>query len=239
MSTLTLVRHAQASFFAENYDQLSLLGETQARLLGEALVQWGEEFDEVFVGPAVRHKHTAKLVGDAYRAAGRRWPQPVVLNGLDEHAADLLLQKFAEEPHTCPAELRELAAQYRAAKEPAAIQKSFQKLFEATVHCWIDQKVDLEAVGTWDAYRDRVYAAMRQMTTDRSAGAKILAVGSTGSITLALQFALQTSDRTSLQLGWRLRNCALSRFIFSGERITLDTFNNLAHFDDPNLVTFR
>ena len=35
MGVMTLVRHGQASLFAENYDELSALGRDQARLLGE------------------------------------------------------------------------------------------------------------------------------------------------------------------------------------------------------------
>ena len=35
MSRLILVRHAQASFFSKDYDQLSPLGEVQAAALGE------------------------------------------------------------------------------------------------------------------------------------------------------------------------------------------------------------
>jgi len=35
MSTLFLVRQRQASFFEENYDRLSPLGEDQARRLGD------------------------------------------------------------------------------------------------------------------------------------------------------------------------------------------------------------
>lgn len=35
MGILYLVRHAQASFLEQDYDKLSKLGKTQARLLGE------------------------------------------------------------------------------------------------------------------------------------------------------------------------------------------------------------
>ena len=35
MSVLTLVRHGQASFFADDYDRLSAAGEQQSRLLGQ------------------------------------------------------------------------------------------------------------------------------------------------------------------------------------------------------------
>jgi phosphohistidine phosphatase SixA len=52
---LFLVRHAQASFLSQNYDQLSARGETQARLLGEYWAKHNVAFDRVCSGPAVRH----------------------------------------------------------------------------------------------------------------------------------------------------------------------------------------
>ena len=59
MSTLLLVRHAQASFFEKNYDQLSPVGEEQGRKLGEYLVKRGQKFDRAYTGPARRHRQTS------------------------------------------------------------------------------------------------------------------------------------------------------------------------------------
>ena len=61
MGRLFLVRHAQASFLSQNYDQLSALGETQARLLGEYWARRKMTFDRVCVGPAIRHRQTAQI----------------------------------------------------------------------------------------------------------------------------------------------------------------------------------
>src|SRR5207248_7120980 len=77
MGRLFLVRHAQASFLSQNYDQLSALGQTQARLLGEYWSQRNVFFDRVCTGPALRHRQTAQLVGEAYRKTGRNYPSPV------------------------------------------------------------------------------------------------------------------------------------------------------------------
>lgn len=63
MSVLTLVRHGQASFMAEDYDRLSPTGEEQARRLGRYWTSRGIVFDRVCHGPAKRHIRTAELVG--------------------------------------------------------------------------------------------------------------------------------------------------------------------------------
>ena len=61
MSTLTVVRHAQARPFEKNSDCLSELGERQARALRDYL----GPFDEVVCGGLTRHCQTATLATDA------------------------------------------------------------------------------------------------------------------------------------------------------------------------------
>ena len=64
MSSLTLVRHAQASFFADNYDQLSEQGESQSTALGNYWLAQDRRIDEVYVGPRARHQQTAEIIGN-------------------------------------------------------------------------------------------------------------------------------------------------------------------------------
>ena len=83
MSVLTLVRHGQASFDSDDYDQLSDLGKQQARLLGK---HWADQrlcIDRVYTGPRVRQKQTAEFAGNDYQQAGFVWPQPILLQDLD------------------------------------------------------------------------------------------------------------------------------------------------------------
>lgn len=66
MVEIILIRHAQASFGAADYDVLSDLGHEQARALGRALKRQGVEPDKVFTGAQRRHRETFK--GDAETA---------------------------------------------------------------------------------------------------------------------------------------------------------------------------
>jgi broad specificity phosphatase PhoE len=50
MAELYLVRHGQASFGTDNYDELSPTGYTQSRWLGEHFAQSALEFDRVVIG---------------------------------------------------------------------------------------------------------------------------------------------------------------------------------------------
>jgi len=61
MSTLTVVRHAQARPFEKNADSLSERGECQARALGGYFIRSGIHFDEIWCGSLTRHCQTAAL----------------------------------------------------------------------------------------------------------------------------------------------------------------------------------
>ena len=58
MGTLYLVRHGQASFGADDYDQLSELGQRQSVRLGEYLASRDITFDAVYTGTLRRQVQT-------------------------------------------------------------------------------------------------------------------------------------------------------------------------------------
>src|SRR4051794_7091717 len=73
MSVVLLVRHGQASWGAEDYDELSPLGEQQSRVLGAALAARGVRPDVVLHGAMKRHRQTAEAT-----AAGAGWGGDIV-----------------------------------------------------------------------------------------------------------------------------------------------------------------
>jgi hypothetical protein len=54
-----------------------------------------------------------------------------------------------------------------------------------------------------------------------------------------VQTALNAPDRAFLDVNWRVRNCSVSEFVFSADRLSLDSFNALPHLTDERLRTFR
>jgi broad specificity phosphatase PhoE len=237
MSTLVLVRHGQALLFADDYDRLSAVGETQARRLGEYWGRRGLTFDAVYTGPRERHQRTAELVGECCRQAGLPWPEPITLPGLDEHEAVQLLVGVTREVFEDQPLIQQLAQDYRAANGPADRRHSFQKLFELVIMLWSQDEYQDEGVESWPAFRERVRSAVARMT-DGGRGRRVAAFTSAGPIAVALQTALGCPDQTALELGWRLRNGSLTEFVFTRDRFTLDGFNALPHLDDAALWTY-
>ena len=149
MSTLFLVRHGQASFFEENYDRLSPVGEDQARRLGDHLKKRGLVFDEVYAGPRQRHRRTMELVGESYLHSGLDWPEPQILDDLDEHRADELLGPPLETLGEKHSHIRTLDKVYRNSQNRDDIQANFQRLFESRSE---ERRVGKECRSRWSPY---------------------------------------------------------------------------------------
>jgi broad specificity phosphatase PhoE len=239
MSTLALVRHGQASFFSDNYDQLSPLGEQQARLLGQYWVRRGIRFDEVFTGPRVRQIETAALAGEAFAKAGLAWPEAQRLPELDEHQVDRLIKVAMPQIIRDFPQIEPLHVAYQTAQEPRDRHGTFQLMFEQLVMLWVEGRIEAPGVEPWRAFHERVATGLRKITESEQRGRRVVAFTSVGAVTVSLQIALGCGDRTALDLGWRLRNCSITDFIFSRQRLTLEGFNAFPHLEDASLLTYR
>jgi broad specificity phosphatase PhoE len=239
MSNLFVVRHGQASFFAENYDQLSPTGQDQARLLGEHWSRRDVAFDQVFSGPCVRHTETARIVGQAYRDRGLDWPDPVVLAGLDEYEAEAVLKQALPDLVSKHPHIRQLYEVMNRATDQAEKLKTFQRVYEVVIDMWAHDELDLPRVESWSAFCRRMHDALAQIADSGGGGRQVVAFSSGGPVGVCVQRALGISHRHTLQLAWMVRNGAFSEFLFSGQRFTLSRFNAFPHLDAPELLTYR
>ncbi len=239
MATLFLVRHAQASFLEQNYDKLSTLGETQARLLGEYWARRGIIFDRTCVGPCVRQQDTLNLVSDAYHKAGLKFPEPVMLPEFDEYQGEEVLKRSLPGLLEDDQRIRNLHAAFRSSTGTSEKRATFQKLFEAVIAKWVRGEISLQGVETWLQFCSRVNSGLVEFLSAGARGERIAIFTSGGPIAVAMQRALQLSPESTLQVSWMSRNSSWSEFLYSADRFTLSTFNVHGHLDDPEMLTHR
>ena len=238
MSVLTCVRHGQASFEADNYDQLSALGEQQVRLLGDFWAQQRLVIDEVFVGPRVRQQRSAELAGIGYQQAGLVWPEPILIEGLDEYDLDGLVNRFAPRLAERDSEFARLVESFRLSQKLDRL-RSFQRMFESLLRHWQIAGAAAADVESWPAFQSRVERVIGGIQAQSPPGRRVVLFTSGGFIGGVAQLALQVADEQALELNWRIRNSSLTDFVFTHERFTLDSFNTLPHLPDPALWTYR
>lgn len=239
MGRLILVRHAQASFLSENYDQLSAKGETQARLLGEYWAHRKVVFDRVCTGPAFRHRQTAQLVADAYRKAGRSFPFPTVVEEFDEFQGEAVLAQSLPQLLANNDRIRELHQAMQCSSSAATKRANFQRLFEAVISMWVTGEIAPPHVESWQEFCERVNRGLTTFLTESRKGEVSAIFTSGGPVSVAVQRALHLSAPDTLRVAWMPCNCSFSEFLFSGDRFTLSSFNAFPHLDDESLLTYR
>lgn len=236
MSLLFAVRHGQASFHAEDYDQLSARGVEQARLLG---IHWAELnliFDHVYLGPRRRHRQTLDAVAVVYRERGLKWPEPIALPELDEHFGyDVLTRSLPDLIQRDPA-IREMREKLR--KDSDTVQRDYLRLFQKVTRMWVRRELSLPDLEAWHEFRSRVQRGLAKMTEAAGSKKKVVAFSSGGPVAAAMGLALNLDDEKMLELSWVVRNAAYTEFLFSSGRFSLVTFNAVPHLTNPHLQTF-
>lgn len=218
MSQLYLVRHGQASFGADNYDQLSDLGFQQALWLGEHFKALDVKFDRVITGSLCRQRQSAASILE-----GNEQSLPLMtdagFNEFDFHALAAVYCKLTETP---------LPGTQHGGRE------FFQMLRRAMI-AWAanelhpaDPDNDHLPIETWEQFHERVNNAMQSLCaieTDEC----ILAVSSGGSMAMALTQILGCSVETLINLNMQTRNTGIHQLFFNQRGFQLATFNSTPH----------
>jgi broad specificity phosphatase PhoE len=253
MGMLLLVRHGQASVFADDYDKLSSLGEQQAALLGEHWARRGVAVDLVFHGPRARQRRTEEVACMRFAALGGAWPVATLLDGLDEMAGDVVfrdtlpslmaehdeVRRLGEAFHEATA--RRLAAGVEGHGHALADEalRTLDRLFQNVMHRWIDGQIEGGHVEPWARFRARVGEALSTMLAAAGRGQTVAAFTSAGTIAAAVGAALGLDDARTLELMFQVKNSSVTELRFSGSRFSLHAFNGTPHLAERALETMR
>lgn len=234
MGQIYLVRHGQASFGKENYDQLSDLGLEQARLLGKWFADCGVAFNQVVTGDMERHRQTAEAclsqLPDLYPASS--W---VTDAGFNEYDHREVLQRHRPD-FVDPIAVKQFFLETDNAKEV------YQRLFEESMSRWMDSRYAAEYSEPWPVFRDRVLAALQRLLDGAGASQRIVVFTSGGTIATLCQRLLGLSDKRMAKLNWTLVNAAVTRLLYRPGHVTLSTLNSYAHLEllgEKKSITYR
>ncbi|SHK76082.1 Broad specificity phosphatase PhoE [Marinobacter antarcticus] len=229
MATVYLVRHGQASFGKENYDQLSPRGWHQGKVLGRWMVDKIKPA-AIFGGDLQRHRETVEAVATGY---GAQLPDMQVAPGFNEFDHISVVNRYRPEWSDRQVMARDLAA----FPKPAA---AFQQAFVSAVRRWASGDYDAEYDETWTDFKTRVLAAFDEMI-EYADGGDVLVSTSGGPIAVICQHLLGLEDERALALNEVIANTSVTRVLYSSGRRSLSVFNNYSHLEaeDPALVTFR
>jgi broad specificity phosphatase PhoE len=226
MGTLYLVRHGQATFGSDNYDQLSPLGTRQCQRLGEYFASKGRRFDAVITGTLQRQIQSldAIAVGLAAGAGagagagsspGAPLPTALQLPGLNEYDSHAVIAAVHPEPLARP--------------DTPELYKHHFGLLRKGLASWMAGSTQPVGMPSYANFAAGVRDALDRV---RSSGhAEVLIVSSGGPISTAVGQVLGTAPEVTIELNMRIRNSAVTEFVFNPKRHMLLSYNMLPHLD--------
>ncbi len=233
MGRILLVRHAQASFGADDYDCLSEHGIAQAACLGRWLSRCNRKLDVLVTGAMRRHAQTAEATIAAMTPELRPPQAAIVDAGFDEYDADHVVQ-CAWPEFSQPAAMRKHLAAH---ENP---RREFQRLFASAMLRWGSGGQDGDYRETWSAFRARCLAALDRAVLAAD-GRDIVVFTSGGPISAICAHLLQMPTERAFELNYVLANTGVTGLSAGRNGLTLRYINNHAHLDESGApeVTYR
>jgi broad specificity phosphatase PhoE len=214
MGTLYLVRHGQASFGADDYDQLSELGERQSVRLGEYFAEREIHFDGLIAGTLQRHKQTLAGILRGMKRAGEH----LAWEGLNEYDSEAVIATVHPDKLEKPT-------------SPEMVRHHFRLLRDGLAQ-WMAGTTTPRGMPTYPEFVAGVAGALDHVRANHN-GQNVLVVTSGGPISTAVGYVLRTPPETTIELNLRIRNTSITEFAFTPKRHVLVGYNAIPHLDAP------
>ena len=235
MSIIYLVRHGQASFGSDDYDQLSPIGCRQAEVTGQYFKDCDICFDAAYSGDLVRQVKTAEIVlasqsADLPQNIDSRFNE--IRN--DEQLEYLLPKIIAAQPTIASLVDRGLSS-----------SKDYQKVIDAVFNFWVSDECKQPEIQSWQHYSAGVRDALSDVITNQGSGKTVAIFTSGGTIATIVAQVLGLSGKETYKFYEPIFNCAITQLFYNRNKISLSYFNDrsflqvLGHATGENLVTYR
>ncbi len=230
MGAIYLLRHGQASFGSNNYDQLSPVGHQQARVLGQALKARGVQAEVLVSGNMQRHKETAAGV-TAEMGLNLPLQEHLGVNEFDhENVIEVAQPRYVDKV----AMMGEMAA----TGDP---RRAFQTFFRDAVSRWVGGNHDDEYNEPWSVFKLRCVSALDDLVKLTPVKGHVLVFTSGGTISVICAHLLGLNDAQAFTINWTLANAGITKIQVGRDGLHLISVNEHAHVEgaQPSLLTYR
>jgi len=218
MGAIYLVRHGQASFGAENYDQLSPRGFEQSTVVGEELLRRGVDFTQARAGSLARQRDTAatalKVLGSGIAVVeDERWNEYDHVD-IAKHHADGARQNDS---------------------------RAYQSALDSALSSWVEAGASGPCAETWPRFLDRVRGALADVVASLGKGEHAVVFSSGGVIATVCGALMGTPEAGLLKLNRVTVNAGITKLVSGRGGVTLLSFNEHPHFEAEaaKLLTYR
>ncbi|OUS28637.1 hypothetical protein A9Q99_11530 [Gammaproteobacteria bacterium 45_16_T64] len=232
MGSIYLIRHGQASFGQDDYDNLSPLGVEQSTILGQHFKSIGLSFDTVYGGAMKRHRQTADACLEAMSATDSEF---ISLPEFNEYDHENMVHIYKPEFKSKTAMATYLAKQ----SNP---KKAFQEVFANAMKRWVSGDFDEEYPESWDQFKRRCRQGLDRIIASSTGSQNVAVFTSGGPISSNVQQLLDVPDARAMNINWAMVNCSVTHCLYNNDRVSLNYFNNYSHLQtniDSKFVTYR
>lgn len=227
MSELFIVRHGQASFGADDYDNLSPVGHEQAAILCDYWRSIDVRFDAIYSGGLRRQLATAEGLRPQVEES-----EINIDEGFDEYVSQHILEAYRQQYASADGFATEGDAYAVGLKD----RRFFQRFLEKACQRWVQGELDSPLIEPFPVFKQRVSDALERVMAANSKGRQIVIATSGGVIAMAVQAVLDIPDAQAINLNWMVYNTSITRIPFSGSRRSLSIFNAIPHLERPGFV---
>ncbi|MBN2157964.1 MAG: histidine phosphatase family protein [Spirochaetes bacterium] len=236
MSTIFFIRHGQASFGKDNYDQLSETGKRQSRLLARHFSGTNRWFDIIYAGTLERHTQTLEEHLLTVKEKGAQKPAIISRDGLNEYPTEPIFRVLA------PVAVQKNPSLMEDVNRLMTDRRSFQKVFEAVMSLWAAGTHDIKGLMSWKEFTGKVNEVIDEIMRDHGTGKTVAVFTSGGPISVAVRRVLHLANDDTMRVAEQIVNSSVSRFKCTRDRIMIATFNEYTHLElehDDTLITYR
>ncbi|HKQ42987.1 MAG TPA: histidine phosphatase family protein [Pseudonocardia sp.] len=222
MPTILLVRHAQASFGAEDYDVLSERGSLQVAALAESLSRRGVVPTRVVCGSLRRQRDTAlPWSAGAGVTVDERWNEYDDDDVLSHHSSSV--------------------ARLGGGAKTELSSREFQGVLDEALSSWMEAGVSGPAREPWPAFLARVDAAVDAVAGELTRGETAMVFSSSGVIAAVAASLLGAPEHTYVALNRVSVNTAITKIVVGSRGRTLVSYNEHGHLEEAggDLLTYR
>ena len=236
MSKIYFFRHAQASLGSDNYDVLSEKGELQALELGKYLISKKYYFDKIYVGTLRRQQHTYEIISEVYKKNNLNIPDPIILEGLNEHQATEAMK--TEMPKMIGSDAYLIKLWRDIELNPENKNGNMMLGFKYFLNLWVNEKIIVKGIIPWKDFRKNVRNGLKIILKNTNSNENIGVFSSGGTISSITAESLNIKEEMKIaDLNFSIRNTSFTSFLYSREKFNLLSFNELPHLK-KEMITF-
>ena len=237
MSKIYLIRHGQASFMSDDYDNLSEKGILQSKALGAHFFNNDIHFDKVYIGNLKRHQQTFEGFSHVFSDNSIVLPKPTYLQELNEHqvpeALGIAYDDFITKNNSAKMLFDGIV------ENPELKRKNSIKMFGLFLKEYTSGRYAFEhpSIQSWTDFRAQTKVGIAKILEETKKGETVGVFTSGGTKSAIIGDSLNITEEEIGTLNLAIRNTSYSQLLFSKNNLNVFSINEVSHLP-KELITF-